>query len=354
MYLDLQVNGFAGVDFNDPATTADQVSQALAAMARTGVTRCLPTLITGSLDRFTRCARTLVRHPDPAILGLHMEGPYISPEDGFRGAHPREHVRSASIEDFDRRQDAADGRIRLLTLAPEVPGALPLIEHVVSRGVRVAIGHTNATGTQIRAAVRAGATLSTHLGNGIAPMLPRHPNPIWEQLAEDGLWASLIVDGHHLPAATVRAMVRAKRPVAHHPRDRRHRRGRMSARHLPSRGARGATRRDWTSGGAGRDDARRLRVDHGLRSDAGGRAHGAAAGGRAANGVGESGGLPRAVGRAEARHEVPARAGLSTPALRATRPRQRPRHSSGVDVRGVRATRRPTLARLLRQTCPAR
>jgi N-acetylglucosamine-6-phosphate deacetylase len=212
MYLDLQVNGFAGVDFNDPATTADQVSQALAAMARTGVTRCLPTLITDSLDRFTRCAHTLVRHPDPAILGLHMEGPYISPEDGFRGAHPREHVRSASLEDFDRRQDAADGRIRLLTLAPEVPGALPLIEHVVSRGVRVAIGHTNATGTQIRAAVRAGATLSTHLGNGIAPMLPRHPNPIWEQLAEDGLWASLIVDGHHLPAATVRAMVRAKGP----------------------------------------------------------------------------------------------------------------------------------------------
>jgi N-acetylglucosamine-6-phosphate deacetylase len=208
--LDLQVNGFAGVDFNDPATTSEQVSRALEAMRRTGVTGCLPTLITDSLERFSACARTLVRHPDAAILGLHMEGPYISPEDGFRGAHPREHVRSASLDDFARRQEAAEGRIRLLTLAPEVPGALALIEHAVAQGVRVALGHTNATSAQIRDAASAGATLATHLGNGIAPLLPRHPNPIWDQLADDRLWISLIVDGHHLPPATVKAMVRAK------------------------------------------------------------------------------------------------------------------------------------------------
>jgi N-acetylglucosamine-6-phosphate deacetylase len=142
-----------------------------------------------------------------------MEGPYISPEDGPRGAHAREHVRGADVDDFRRRQDAAEGRIRIVTLAPEAPGALPLIEHLVRAGVRVAIGHTAADRAQIQDAVAAGATLSTHLGNGCAGTLPRHPNLIWEQLAEDRLLASLIVDGHHLPEATVRSMVRAKTPA---------------------------------------------------------------------------------------------------------------------------------------------
>ncbi len=211
-FVDLQVNGFAGVDFNDPATTPDQVAGALEAMRHTGVTRCLPTIITGDAGSFARCATAILRSRHPAVAGLHMEGPYISPEDGFRGAHPRRHVCDARVDDFERRQDAADGRIRLLTLAPEVPGALAVIEHAVARGVRVAIGHTAATGAQIADAVRAGATLSTHLGNGIAAMLPRHPNPIWDQLADDALLASLIVDGHHLPASTVAVMVRAKTP----------------------------------------------------------------------------------------------------------------------------------------------
>jgi N-acetylglucosamine-6-phosphate deacetylase len=139
-----------------------------------------------------------------------MEGPYISRDDGARGAHPRADVRDASVEDFTRRQDAAGGRIVLVTLAPEVPGAIALVEHLVSTGVRVAIGHTAATGEQIRAAIAAGATLATHLGNGCAQMLRRHPNPIWELLAADGIFASLIVDGHHLPASTVKGMVRAK------------------------------------------------------------------------------------------------------------------------------------------------
>ncbi len=114
------------------------------------------------------------------------------------------------MDDLRRRQDAADGQIRLLTLAPEVPGALAVIEGAVAMGIRVAIGHTNASTDQIADAVRAGATLSTHLGNGCPATLPRHPNVIWDQLATDALQASLIVDGHHLPPATVRVMVRAK------------------------------------------------------------------------------------------------------------------------------------------------
>jgi len=210
--FDLQVNGFGGVDFNAPALTADRVSEALARMRATGVTRCLPTLITSSFERFAASARVLARMTDAAIAGIHMEGPYLSPEEGARGAHPREHVASASVDDFNRRQDAAGGRIVLVTLAPEVPGALLLIEHLVASGVRAAIGHTAATGQQIDDAVSAGATLATHLGNGCAQLLPRHPNAIWELLAADGVLASLIVDGHHLPPATVKAMVRAKGP----------------------------------------------------------------------------------------------------------------------------------------------
>jgi N-acetylglucosamine-6-phosphate deacetylase len=210
-FFDLQVNGFGGVDFNSPDLTRDQLDLAAAAMRRTGVTRFLPTLITAPLESFHACARTIARWDSPASLGIHAEGPYLSPTDA-RGAHPPPHLREATLDDFRRRQDAAEGRIVLVTLAPEVPGALELTAHLAASGVRVAIGHSNATPAQIREAVRAGASLSTHLGNGCAGGLPRHPNLIWEQLAADELAACFIADGHHLPAATLKAMVRAKTP----------------------------------------------------------------------------------------------------------------------------------------------
>ena len=208
--FDLQVNGFGGIDFNSPALTADGLAEALERQRATGVTRCLPTLITSRFDEFAASARVLARSRDAAVAGLHMEGPYLSPEDGARGAHRRDCIMDASIDDFQRRQEAADGRIVVVTIAPEVTGAIALIEHLVSAGVRVSIGHTAATPPQIADAIAAGATLATHVGNGCAQMLPRHPNPIWELLAADGVTASLIVDGHHLPPSTVRAMVRAK------------------------------------------------------------------------------------------------------------------------------------------------
>ena len=208
--FDLQVNGFAGIDFNGASLSADGCAEALERMRATGVTRCLPTLITSSFDRFAANARVLARMADASIAGIHMEGPYLAADDGPRGAHPREHLLAASVEDFSRRQDAAGGRIVLVTLAPEVPGALGLIEHLVSSGVRVAIGHTAASAAQIHDAIVAGATLATHLGNGCAAVLPRHPNPIWELLAADGIFATLIADGHHLPPATLKVMARAK------------------------------------------------------------------------------------------------------------------------------------------------
>ena len=211
--FDLQVNGFAGVDFNAADVTAEAIALALERLRTTGVTRCLPTLITAPLAHFAAAARAIAAVDDAAIAGIHMEGPYLSPADGARGAHPAEYLRDADVDDFKRRQDAAGGRIVLVTLAPEVPGAMALIAHLVSTGVRVAIGHTAASPEQIAAAIGAGAGLATHLGNGCAQMLPRHPNPIWEMLAADEMLASLIVDGHHLPPATVKAMVRAKGPA---------------------------------------------------------------------------------------------------------------------------------------------
>lgn len=209
-FVDLQVNGFAGVDYNTADVPATDIQRSLDAMAATGVGACLPTIITSSTAHFVACAKRVLDVDHPIVAGLHMEGPYISPVDGYRGAHPLADVVPASVDDFSRRYDATDGRIRLLTLAPEVPGALDVIAAAVGLGVRVAIGHTNADASQIAEAVHAGATLSTHLGNGCPAVLPRHPNVIWDQLAEDGLVASLIVDGHHLPPSTVRTMVRAK------------------------------------------------------------------------------------------------------------------------------------------------
>jgi N-acetylglucosamine-6-phosphate deacetylase len=144
------------------------------------------------------------------VAGIHLEGPSISEQDGYRGAHPLAAVRDPDWGEFQALQDAAEGRIAIVTLAPERPGAIPMIEKLNACGVVVALGHTAADGATLRAAVAAGARLSTHLGNGIAATLARHPNPIWHQAALDYLSASFIADGHHLDRAVLRVLVRAK------------------------------------------------------------------------------------------------------------------------------------------------
>ncbi|MBX7167621.1 MAG: amidohydrolase family protein [Pirellulales bacterium] len=217
-FVDLQVNGLLGHEFSSPELTVDQVAAIGQAIYAHGVTRFLPTLTTQSFDVLAHGMRTVARaceeRPEIArqMVGIHLEGPYISQEDGPRGAHPLAHCRPPCWDEFARLQTAAMGRIRLLTLSPEYEGAIPLIRRCVDSGVTVAIGHTAATGAQIRAAVDAGARLSTHLGNGAHRALRRHPNYLWDQLAEDRLTASLIVDGHHLPPEVVRVFVRAKGP----------------------------------------------------------------------------------------------------------------------------------------------
>ncbi len=217
-FTDLQVNGFAGVDFNDPSAPEEEIGRAIRELFACGVTRFLPTVITGAPEDMLGSFRNLVRAKErieegAAIEGFHVEGPHISPEDGPRGAHPRRWVRRPDLHEFHRMQDAARGLIRIVTLSPEWGEAPRYIEGVVKDGVVASIGHTNATGQQIADAVSAGATMSTHLGNGAHQKLHRHPNYIWEQLAEDRLAAGFIVDGIHLDRAFLTTAVRAKGPA---------------------------------------------------------------------------------------------------------------------------------------------
>jgi N-acetylglucosamine-6-phosphate deacetylase len=144
------------------------------------------------------------------IAGIHVEGPFISPEDGARGAHALQYVREPDWEMFLRWQKASGGRIKILTLSPEWPNSADFIAKCSASGVTVSIGHTAATPEQIQAAVRAGARMSTHLGNGAHLMLPRHPNYIWEQLAQDDLWSCVIADGFHLPDSVLKVVIKAK------------------------------------------------------------------------------------------------------------------------------------------------
>jgi len=213
-WIDLQVNGFAGVDYNSPSASHADIARSIREIFKTGVTRFFPTVITGSPEGMTGALRNLAAARDtldegPAMEGFHIEGPYISAENGPRGAHPARWVRPPDFDEFRRFQDAAKGNIRVVTLAPEWERASEFIEAVVRQGVVVSIGHTSATPHQIRAAVESGATLSTHLGNGAHSVLPRF-NYIWEQMAEDRLAASFIVDGIHLPDSFLRTALRAK------------------------------------------------------------------------------------------------------------------------------------------------
>jgi N-acetylglucosamine-6-phosphate deacetylase len=213
-FIDLQVNGFAGVDFNSPAASHEEIGRAITAIFSTGVTRFFPTVITGNPHDMCAALRNLAaareRLPHGhAMEAFHVEGPHISPEDGPRGAHPRAWVRPPDFDEFLRWQDAAQGHVRMVTLAPEWPDAPRYIERITQTGVVAAIGHTHATAAQIRDAIAAGATLSTHLGNGAGSKTRTEPF-IAAQLEPAQLAASFIVDYHHLPEEFLRRALLAK------------------------------------------------------------------------------------------------------------------------------------------------
>ncbi len=215
-WIDLQVNGYAGFDLNAESIEPDLVHALARRLLSLGVTTFVPTIITASEDRIiaalmaireARKQSPLTQHVIPFV---HLEGPHISAIDDAHGAHPRGFVRPPDILEFERWQTESNGLVCMVTLSPHWGSALPYIERLASRGCYVAIGHTNADPGCIHEAAAAGARISTHLGNGVSRDLPRHPNLLWAQLADDRLMASFIADGQHLPADTLKAMLCAK------------------------------------------------------------------------------------------------------------------------------------------------
>ena len=215
-FHDIQVNGGGGVGFTSDAIRPADVLRVVQLHQSHGTASFFPTVITSGRATMLHAARTIrdAIETDTQVAaacpGLHLEGPAISAEDGYRGAHPKEHVRAFDWNEFCELQEASGGRIRLVTLTPEVDGAMDNITRLVQSGVRVALGHTAASQTQVRAAIQHGATLCTHFGNGLPKLMDRHQNPLWTMLAEDGLHVSLIADGHHLPHDLFRIACRVK------------------------------------------------------------------------------------------------------------------------------------------------
>ncbi len=215
--IDNQINGYKGIDFSDTGLTTEKMRMAVEAINMDGVTSFLPTIITGShenlLNNFRNLAEAMkdedVRY---SVAGFHLEGPYISSEEGFYGCHPTSFIRESSWYEFEQYQEAADGNIRLVTLSPEIEGSIQFIDMCVRHNVLVALGHTNASAEQINRAVDHGARLSTHLGNGCANLIDRHRNPLWPQLANDLLTPSIIADGHHLLPEEVQVFYKVKGP----------------------------------------------------------------------------------------------------------------------------------------------
>ncbi|MFC3770189.1 N-acetylglucosamine-6-phosphate deacetylase [Paenibacillus sp. GCM10012303] len=218
--VDLQINGYMGIDFNHYPVSPRHLSDATRLLQLAGVTSYYPTVTTSSdeyiedsLKAIAAACSTDAECAD-SIAGIHLEGPFISPEDGARGAHLARYTKAPDWELLQRWQNAAKGKIRIVTMSPEWPGSTAFIEKCMLNGITVSIGHTSASPEQIREAAAAGARMSTHLGNGAHLMLPRHPNYIWEQLADDSLHACLIPDGFHVPLSFLKVVLKVKGPLA--------------------------------------------------------------------------------------------------------------------------------------------
>ena len=214
-YVDLQVNGYLGVDFSDPELSPAEFTHACQAILRTGTAAFLPTIITSSSETYRHnlpiIAKTITsKEFSGRLLGIHVEGPFISSQPGFVGAHNPTWTRPADIEFLRQLIEWADGRIRLLTLAAELEGAEELTRYAKSEGIIVSIGHSMANPDSLTRLHQAGANALTHLGNGLPATLPKFDNPIWAGLADDRYTAMMIGDGHHILARILKTMIRAK------------------------------------------------------------------------------------------------------------------------------------------------
>lgn len=220
-FVDIQINGYKGHDFNKKALEKEEWDAVTQHLLDVGVTTFYPTIITNSLDILSDILKENMKILNEMnmyngmIGGFHLEGPYLSSLDGPRGAHEKRFIKEPDWEEFCKLQESAQNQIKIITISPEWDQAPFFIEKAAKSGVKVAIGHTSANSQQIKNAVEAGAVLSTHLGNGAHITLPRHPNYIWDQLAEENLWASVISDGHHLPKNVLKVIqyVKNKRMI---------------------------------------------------------------------------------------------------------------------------------------------
>ena len=214
--VDLQINGFKGIDFNSLDLKINDVHEICNILLEKGITSFFPTVITNSSEAIELLLTTISTacnnstKTNACIGGIHLEGPFISFQDGPRGAHSKEFVQAPNWNLFEKWQKAANGKIKIITLSPEWENSTEFIKKCIKSGVVVSIGHTAATTEQIQNAINAGATMSTHLGNGCHAMLPRHKNYIFEQLASEKLWSTLIADGFHLPDSLLKIFLKTK------------------------------------------------------------------------------------------------------------------------------------------------
>lgn len=216
-YIDLQVNGYHGISFGDENLTEDMVRQCFDAIKAGGTKTCCPTLITSSMQLYNRNIPLILKVGSedkyrPLFGGLHLEGPFLCATEGAIGAHDPNLVIKPTVSEFDRFYDLCQGKLRILTVAADAQGICEVIKTAANSGVAVSLGHENANDDHIRAAIDAGATLLTHLGNGIPNMIHRHKNPILAGLAFDELTAMIITDRWHLPDSLIKVIVRTKGP----------------------------------------------------------------------------------------------------------------------------------------------
>ena len=215
--VDLQVNGYKGVHFSNINLTRDDFIMACRCVFEAGTTAFLPTMITSpkkvyehNLPIMAAVLQETEFHGK--LLGFHIEGPFISAQDGARGAHDTQWISKPDIEYLKQLIDWADGQVKLLTIAADPEGAEKLASYAMSRGIAVSLGHQMASEADLARLVQAGAVSLTHLGNGVPAMLSRHENPVWAGLGNDDLVAMIIADGHHLPVSILKTIIRTKRP----------------------------------------------------------------------------------------------------------------------------------------------
>ena len=215
-FVDMQVNGYRGIDYSSPDLSYESILSLIKSLAKSGTTQHIPTIITSSQEHICKNLKIIASCVNQnemirrSILGIHVEGPYISEIDGPRGAHDLSFVRDPSISELDEWIDSSNNLIRLITLAPERDGSMAYIKEATKRGITISLGHTQATSDIIQKAIGNGAACSTHLGNGAHAILPKLNNYIYDQLSSPSLYCGVIADGFHIPRNALDVFYKAK------------------------------------------------------------------------------------------------------------------------------------------------